>query len=154
MAAPYLDTYWFPNGALASFVQARVFPRNSNNLAVLWQDAGQTIPQVNPVSTTVGGVLAFFATPGDYWIHIGFESFAVSIDDDGIVEDVWPETFQHVQSVPSTSWVIQHDMNANPDVSVNIGGVYIPGVDVLYTSLNSLTISFSTPQSGTAILRR
>lgn len=153
MAALYQDTYWFPSGSLAASIQARIFPRNSNVLATLWQDAGETTPQTNPVTTSVGGVLSFYATPGDYWIHIGGESFPVSIDSDGVIPDVWHEVFQYSQVAPSSSWIINHGLNANPNVSVIIGGQHVPA-DVSYTDLNNITISFSTPQSGLAILRR
>lgn len=154
MAALYQDTFWYPTGALAASIQARVFPRHINVLATLWQDAAETIPQPNPVTTSVAGVLSFYAAPGDYWIFIAGQSHPVSIDGDGVIPDVWHEVYQHVQAVASVSWMINHNLNANPDVSVVIGGQYVPGVDVQFTSLNSLTINFGTPQSGTATLRR
>lgn len=153
MASLYQDTYWFPSGALAAAVQARVFPRHSNSLATIWQDAAETIPQSNPISTSVGGVLSFYATPGDYWVYIGGETFSVSIDSDGVVPDVWHEVFRFEQAVPSTTWMINHSMDSNPDVQVIIGGQHAPA-DIMYTDLNNITINFSTPQSGLAILRR
>ncbi len=154
MADLYQDTYWFPDGTLAAGIEARVFPRHSNVLATIWQDAGETIPAPNPILTDAGGVLTFYATPGDYWIYIGRQSFRIPLDADGVIDDVWYETYEHIQSVPSDTWVIAHDMNANPLVAVTIGGEYIPGVSVTYTDLNNLIIQFSTPQVGTALLRR
>lgn len=153
MASQYSDVYWFPSGALAASVQARVFPRNSNVLAPLWQDAAETIPAPNPAITSNTGVLTFYLGVGDYWVHIGGESFPVSVDSDGIVPDVWHEVFRFEQPVPSDTWSITHTMDSYPNVSVIIGGQNVPA-EVTYTDLNSLIITFSTPQSGTAMLRR
>lgn len=153
MANLYQDLYWYPNGSLATFVNARVFPRHSNALAVLWQDAAETIPQVNPVPTDGNGVLTFYADPGDYWIHVGLETFPITIDSDAVVQEVWHDTFEFPQVAPSAAWVISHGLGARPDVSVVIGGQVIPA-DVTYTDLNNLTINFTSPQSGIAYLRR
>ena len=154
MAAPYQDTYWYPSGTLAAFAVARVFPRHSNTLATLWQDAAETIPKTNPAILTVGGVLAFYAAPGDYWIRVGDESFPVSIDGDAIVDDVWPETFEYEQVAPAATWLITHNLNAFPDATILVGGQHIVGVPVLYPDLNTVSINFGTPQSGTVVLRR
>lgn len=153
MANLYQDTYWYPSGALAKFVPARVFPRNSNILAPLWADSAETVPLANPQLTTATGELTFYAAPGDYWIHLGIESFPVTIDSDDVVPEVWHDTFLYEQPVASTSWMVNHNLGAEPDVSVVIAGQVIPA-DVNYTDLNNLTITFSSPQSGVAYLRR
>ncbi|WP_460071075.1 hypothetical protein [Streptomyces sp. YKOK-I1] len=77
--AQYSDTYWFPTGTLAASVPARVFQHNTNTLATLWSDAGGTVPLANPVSTSAGGVLEFWAEEGRYWVHIDSEAFEIAV---------------------------------------------------------------------------
>lgn len=77
--AQYSDTFWFSNGALGAGVPAVVFPRGNSAPAQLWADAAGTIPMDNPTTTDGFGVLSFFATVGEYWIHIDTETFLVDV---------------------------------------------------------------------------
>jgi len=77
--ALYSELYWYPDSTLAADIPARVFPRNSNVLAALWQDQAGTIPLANPTNTNAGGLLTFYAEEGEYWIFINNESLLVSI---------------------------------------------------------------------------
>lgn len=77
--ARYRDNFWFPNGILASNVEARVFPLTSSAFAPLWTDATGTVPIANPTSTNGAGVLEFWAETGEYWIHLDTETFHVFV---------------------------------------------------------------------------
>jgi hypothetical protein len=77
--AQYTDTFWFPTGALAANIAARVFPKASSALATLWADAAGTIPLANPTTTTGAGVLSFWAESGEYWVHLDSETFGVTV---------------------------------------------------------------------------
>lgn len=77
--AQYTDTFWFPDGTLASNIAARVFPKTSSALATLWADAAGTIALNNPASTSGLGVLTFWAESGEYWVHLDSETFGVTV---------------------------------------------------------------------------
>ena len=75
----YSARFWLPNGSLSPNRPANVFPRLSNIHADLFADQAGTIPLPNPLSTDGGGLLTFWAAPGNYWIYINEEAFAVSV---------------------------------------------------------------------------
>jgi hypothetical protein len=65
-------------------------------------------------------------------------------------EDFGDKTYNHQQAVPSAQWVVTHGLNKYPSVSVvDSAGSSVVG-DVLYDSLNQVTITFSAPFSGNA----
>lgn len=76
----YSDQFWLPTGVLAAAVPVQVFPRNSNAFAALWADAAGTIPLPNPGTSTDGtGTLTFYATVGEYWLHLDTETFLIDV---------------------------------------------------------------------------
>lgn len=76
----YSQQYWYPTGALASNLPFQVFPNNSNAFAQLWADAAGTIPLANPGTSTDGaGFVTFYATVGDYWLHLDTETFLIDV---------------------------------------------------------------------------
>jgi len=77
--AQYSDLFWFPSGVLAAQIPAKVFPLGSNGLAPLFADAAGTIPLSNPLNTDAFGVLTFYATAGQYWVHLDTESFMIDV---------------------------------------------------------------------------
>lgn len=77
--AQYSELFWFPSGALAASVVARVFDHDTNTLATLWADAGGTVPLANPLSTSGAGRLEFWVEEGEYWVHIDSESFEIAV---------------------------------------------------------------------------
>ncbi len=59
--------------------------------------------------------------------------------------------YSHVESAPSSDWVINHNLNRYPHVTVIVGGEDVDA-EVTYNSLNQVTVSFGSPQSGRAEL--
>ena len=63
-----------------------------------------------------------------------------------------PDNYAHVQSIPSTNWVIKHNLGYHPVVRTEDAmGVDMEGV-ITEDSVNQLTITFSQPVIGTAYL--
>ena len=63
--ARYQALYWFPNGAPAASIPARIFPLESNALATIYTDVTGTVQLPNPVNTDAFGVLTFWAEEGE-----------------------------------------------------------------------------------------
>lgn len=60
--------------------------------------------------------------------------------------------YEHIQAVAASSWVIDHDLDCEPDVTVIISGEALL-TDVTYNTADQLTVTFASPQSGKARLR-
>lgn len=152
--APYTESYWYPDETFAAGVRYDVFPRFSNVHADLFADQAGTTPLPNPGVTDGAGVISFFVENGDYWLRIGGQAFYVIVDLDPNLTHVWPSTFRWTQTVPATVWVIAHGQDSFPAVSVidPLNTELFGQVD--YVDADNLTITFSTPQTGTAFLRR
>jgi hypothetical protein len=61
-------------------------------------------------------------------------------------------TFTYDQPFASDTWIIAHNLNFAPNVTVvDSTGQEVEG-DITYTDLNNLTITFSSAFSGTAYL--
>ena len=56
------------------------------------------------------------------------------------------------QSIASATWVVQHDLNKFPSVTVVDSNKDIVYGNVRYNTLNTLTITFSAPFSGQAYM--
>lgn len=70
--------------------------------------------------------------------------------DGGSVTVSYTDTYVHTQGSPSASWFIVHNMNKFPSATVVDSGGNIVEGDVIYNTLNSLTINFSGGFSGKA----
>jgi len=60
-------------------------------------------------------------------------------------------TFIHIQNNASATWVIQHNLSSYPSVTaVDSGGSLIRG-EVVFNTVNKLTITFFSSGSGLAV---
>ena len=59
-------------------------------------------------------------------------------------------TFEYVQGIPSNHWIVNHNLNKNPSVTItdNEGSEY--EADVKHIDINNVEIYFSVPFSGKA----
>jgi hypothetical protein len=61
-------------------------------------------------------------------------------------------TYVHAQGIPSSVWIINHDLDYFPQITtVDSTGRVVEG-DVVYTSATQITVTFSAPFAGTAYL--
>jgi hypothetical protein len=152
--ADYSEAYWHPDGSPAAGELAYVYPRHSQTLQPLFTDITGTVPVPNPVNIPANGVLSFSAETGDYWIFVKNQSFQVILDIDPNLTNTWSVTVRFVQSVPATTWSINHELESAPAVTVLDPLDQIVECDIQYVGLNDLTITFGSPMTGTAYLRR
>lgn len=66
--------------------------------------------------------------------------------------DVGYQPFEFTQVSATDTWVINHNMNRRPSVTVYDTANEVVLGSVVYDSLNTLTITFSVPVAGTAHL--
>jgi len=60
--------------------------------------------------------------------------------------------FNYTQMVPNNTWVIQHNLNFYPNVTVvDSAGTIVEG-EIHYTDTNNLTVTFTSAFSGNAYL--
>jgi len=62
------------------------------------------------------------------------------------------KTYSHVQSVPAASWVITHNLGKYPAVMVMDSSFEVVVGNIVYDSINQLTVTFSGAFSGRAEL--
>lgn len=60
--------------------------------------------------------------------------------------------FEFIQTNASTTWTIAHNLDRNPIVRVFVGNQEVQPESVTFTDANTVTIAFSTAQSGYAKL--
>jgi len=61
--------------------------------------------------------------------------------------------FEHYQATPSALWIINHNMNCHPSVTItDSAGTCVEG-HVNYIDLNTLEVGFTGGFTGSAILR-
>ena len=60
------------------------------------------------------------------------------------------KTYRHIQGLPSNTWVITHNLNKYPSVTVQDSAGSIVLGEITYNSLNTITLTFSGSFSGQA----
>ena len=68
-----------------------------------------------------------------------------------ILNQIWTFTFE--QGIPSDTWIIQHNLGRNPNVTVvdSSGSVQVPD-EINYDSDNQITVKFLGSFAGKAFL--
>lgn len=60
--------------------------------------------------------------------------------------------YTHVQNNPSSSWIITHNLEKYPSVHVVDTSKNVVLGEIIYNTINQITINFSAPFSGEAFL--
>lgn len=122
----------------------------ANNFARVVQNFAGPVPPARP----------FF---GQFWFDTTIQTAKVCVDSDAANDFSSPtwiainNRYEHVQSVPATTWVVNHNFGkqlVNIQVIVNTPAgpkVMLPS-DITFTSSNSLTITFTSAESGNALV--
>ena len=76
------------------------------------------------------------------WVAVGFST----------VRDLVDKHYNHYQMVASATWVITHNLNKYPAVRTFNGYQEEVIGEIVYNSLNQVTIIFNSPFSGRAFL--
>ena len=100
------------------------------------------------------GQLKQFVSNGDLILTTAGTSGPATLTDGILNVPVYQsdQTYVFVQSVPSTTWTITHNLNKYPSVSVvNINNVVMYG-EITYISPSQLQIEFSAGFSGKAYM--
>ena len=72
--------------------------------------------------------------------------------DGGVLSVSYKDTYIHTQGSSSAAWNVTHNMNKYPSVTVVDSGDNVVEGEVIYNSLNTLTINFSGGFSGKAYI--
>tara|TARA_R110002110_G_scaffold307138_2_gene520872 strand:+ start:1322 stop:2047 length:726 start_codon:yes stop_codon:yes gene_type:complete len=102
---------------------------------------------LDPVETTFYDIaLQYVSGPGDFQDNLDY--FITILQYDTSLSN--DKNFVHHQSVASSTWMVTHNLNkyCAVDVVNDAGDIIYPNVD--YTSLNTVTITFSSNQTGYA----
>lgn len=105
-------------------------------------DAGSTFDQLTdtPINKTADALkIVRVNAAGTDLEYVDPSSFGVDLN------------YTHVQT-SSATWVIAHNLNKKPSVTVQDGSNNTVHGDVVYTDLDNLTITFNTAFAGTAYL--
>ena len=120
-------------------------PLNTAHLSVTVYDTSNRV--VLPGEVTVTGpsqVVVNFGTVAQGKVVLVTGTF------DGQTKPTY--AFEYYQTNPSTTWTISHALGRYPIVRIFIGNQEVQPETITFDSLDTLTVTFSTPQVGQAKL--
>lgn len=148
----YSAMIFYPGGNLAAGASVRISMDGSNVPPLIFADTNGTVPAANPLVADGMGTVQFYAAPGLYLAELS-GTFTRIRPDAGWVGDVTPDVFVFTQAVPSTVWTVDHFFGTEPSVTVVSAGAQIETL-ITHPSAVQSVLTFSSPVSGTATLRR
>lgn len=147
----YRQFLTYPDGNPAANTTFPVWNLGGNVLIPLFSDKLAT-PLANPLMTDAEGLLDFFAPPGAYAVNVAgsIVHLLVALTE---TDDAWPGTFVHTQAVAAAVWTVDHRFGIEPAVNLLVTGDVVEA-DITHPTTEQTVITFSSPQSGAAHLRR
>lgn len=152
MLVQYTAMLFFPGGGQAIGASIDVTLDGSNQAPLLFVDALGTIPEVNPLIGDGTGTITFYAAPSLYLAELAGTWTRIPVD--ALYPDpVFPNLYVHTQAVPAAVWTVNHHFGTRPAVDIIIGGEVFEA-DVTHPDGETTVITFGSPTTGTANLRR
>lgn len=152
MLVHYRDMLFLPGGNQAAFQPADISMDASNQVPLMFADAGATVPLTSPLMTDGMGTIDFYAAPGFYLAEIAGTKFRIDIAA-SFTAPVWPDLCVHMQTVPAAVWTVDHWFGTKPAVSIDTGTAHVE-TQVDHPSLTQTVLTFSSAVTGAAYLRR
>ncbi len=144
------ELFWYPSGRVAAGIPIRVTNMPGGELSTVFDAGG--LPIRNPVLTGSDGKLTFWAEPGAYMLEMNGVSIPITLS--GGESGTGAPRWVHTQTEPAATWVIDHDLNTYPSVTlVDPDGNDLGRTEVDYPSTDRVVITWGGPISGVAILR-
>jgi hypothetical protein len=73
-------------------------------------------------------------------------------NDGSVVPIEFAQSFRHIQSLNSSSWIVTHNLGFRPSVTIiDLDGDTVNG-NIIYNTTNQLTLTFAQPIKGEAYL--
>jgi hypothetical protein len=149
----YSQYLTYPDGSPAAEASFPVQLTGGNVLVPTFTSKAGTTPLANPVLTDGDGLLTFYAAPGSFFTDIAGTLFRYFVDQ-AEADDAWPGLYVHEQTASASVWTVHHHFGTAPAVTVLSGaGQEIPA-SVAHPDAETTTLTFETPTTGTAHLRR
>lgn len=109
------------------------------NIQVFGTDNKVVIPDEIEVTSPTTAVVSFN-------VHTAGRAVVVSGHYDGLQKPAYAYTFYQTES--ASTWTIQHDLGYAPIVRVFIGDNEVQPATIVHQTLNTVVITFTTPQVG------
>lgn len=148
----YSQYLTYPDGSPVADTTVPVALLGGNVLPPLFSNKAGTSALSNPVPTDSDGLAEFYAAPGAFFTDIAGRLYVYAVDV-AEADDAWPGTFVHEQTTAAATWTVGHHFGIEPSVQVVVAGQVVEA-EVSHTDDETTTISFGTPTSGVAYLRR
>ena len=148
----YSQFLTYPDGSPAAEASFPVKLLGGNVLIPTFTSKAGTTPLTNPVLTDENGLSTFFAAPGAFVTDIAGTLFHYPVDE-AEEDEAWPGTFVHTQASAASVWTVEHHFGVEPSTTVLVAGQALDG-DVTHPDEETTVITFGTPVTGVALLRR
>ncbi len=101
---------------------------------------------IHPFITTESEIVSSTVITGDNY------TIELNKGDGSVIPIEFAQSFRHIQSSNSTSWVIIHNLGFRPSVTIiDLDGDTVNG-NIIYNTTNQLTLTFAQPIKGEAYL--
>lgn len=144
----------YSTGGRIALTAVSVLKASDHSLAALYTDKTKAIEAENPTMTDSLGNLRFWANPDEYLIAISNVEVLVTLPlhpDEPSSGGGGDDAIVYTQSVPASSWTINHNKGRLPVVELWMGGEQV-FADIEATTTQA-TLTFPVPSVGTVVIK-